>query len=212
MKADLDELTHHLGTYGDNFSFKYSINENELFRRYYEMVLRWNSRLHLTTLISPLDFAQRFILEAAFSIRFLSPTVDNIWDIGSGGGFPGIPFAILRPENKIYLVEASKNKAIFLKELVADLGLGNVSVINQRFQCIKSINSNSCLTTRALEKLGPLLPDLIVAFPLASQFLFFGTEDLIKTIPQHTNYQWSYTASKIPLSEKRQVISLVRFT
>ena len=54
-----------------------------------------------------------------------------VLDLGSGGGFPGILIGILRPKNKIHLVESSGKKCYFLKKVTSDLALKNISVINK---------------------------------------------------------------------------------
>ena len=212
MNAETEELSKNINKYCEDYSLKISISENELFLRYYESVLRWNPRLHLTTLASPFEFAHRFILEGAYSSKILSPNIHQIWDIGSGAGFPGIPLAILRPDLFVYLVEANRKKAIFLKELIAHLNLTNVVAINQRFQDIPSLSPNSCLTTRALEKLDNHLSDLLLRFSCIDQFLFFGSEFLLSNIPDQQKTPWSVTAYKIPFSEKRYIHTLNRST
>ena len=55
---------------------------------------------------------------------------DNIVDLGSGGGFPGVPIAITNPQKKVYLVERRQAKAAFLLNTINELGLQNTKVIN----------------------------------------------------------------------------------
>ena len=57
-------------------------------------------------------------------------------DVGSGGGVPGIPLAIARPDLRITLIESTKKKAVLLSGLVASLNLQNVSVLDQRAEQI----------------------------------------------------------------------------
>jgi 16S rRNA (guanine527-N7)-methyltransferase len=59
---------------------------------------------------------------------FGSPAID----IGSGGGFPGVPVKIARPELELTLLEANGKKAAFLSDLVRELGLNSVRVVNER--------------------------------------------------------------------------------
>src|ERR1044071_3066172 len=73
---------------------------------YFELVLKWNPRLHLTTLVDPQQFFQFHILESDFAASLLLPSVTRLWDLGSGLGIPGIPIAILRPDLPVHLVEA----------------------------------------------------------------------------------------------------------
>jgi 16S rRNA (guanine527-N7)-methyltransferase len=69
------------------------------------------------------------LLEALEGVRaFGSPAID----VGSGGGFPGVPIKIVKPELELTLLEANGKKAAFLADLVKELGLDGVRVVNER--------------------------------------------------------------------------------
>lgn len=57
-----------------------------------------------------------------------NPSIDQIYDLGSGNGFPGLVFAIVYPHIKVVLVEVDAKKCEFLRSLVQTLGLENASV------------------------------------------------------------------------------------
>ena len=61
---------------------------------------------------------------------------DTLIDVGSGGGLPGIPLAIARPDLHIALLEATRTKAKFLERCVRELALGNVVVVNDRAETV----------------------------------------------------------------------------
>src|SRR5215470_14405838 len=111
--------------------------EAYLLSKYYELVLKWNKRHHLTTLTRPQEFFERHILESSFSESLILPSVNQIWDIGSGLGVPGMIIAITRPDLGVHLLEASRNKSLFLVEAVDYLRLNNVEVIESRFEAVK---------------------------------------------------------------------------
>src|SRR5262245_29979262 len=113
--------------------------EADLLSKYYELVLKWNKRLHLTTLTQPQEFFERHILESAFAEILILPSVNQVWDLGSGLGVPGIVIAVLRPDLAVHLVEASLNKSLFLEEATVQLGLKNVDVIKSRFEELEGI-------------------------------------------------------------------------
>ena len=127
--------------------------EVDLLSEYYELVLKWNKRLHLTTLTQPQEFFERHILESAFSESLILSSVNQVWDLGSGLGVPGMVIAILRPDLDVCMVEASRNKTLFLEEAAAHLNLKNVKVIESRFESIERAPEESCLTVRAIEKM-----------------------------------------------------------
>src|SRR5215475_7308796 len=119
--------------------------EAYLLSKYYELVLKWNKRLHLTTLTQPQDFIERHILESAFSESLILPSVNQVWDLGSGLGVPGMVIAILRPDLNVRLIEASRNKTLFLEEAAAHLNLKNIKVVESRFEDVKVVPEESCL-------------------------------------------------------------------
>ena len=194
------------------YSRQFTNAEINLFCRYYELVLKWNDRLHLTTVTAPSEFAERHILESAFTLQHLLSSIDQIWDIGSGVGIPGVPLAILRPNLTVHLIEANPKKAIFLKELKFELGISNLQIINQRFEGMQGIRGNSCITTRALDDLSRLIPEILKLGQAGSQFLFLGNNQLLETLRLHIQPNSKLSSFKIPNSNNRQAISLTRFT
>lgn len=191
---------------------RFSDAENNLFYRYYQLVLKWNDRLHLTTITSPSEFAERHLLESAFALQHLLPTIQQVWDIGSGAGIPGIPFAILRPDLAVNLIESNKKKAIFLKEVKFELKIHNLQIFNQRFEEVKGVVANAGVTTRALDDLSRLTPKILKFGQPGSQFLFLGNEQLLEIIQMSLLLDWNVSSFSIPDSHTRRVISLTRFT
>jgi 16S rRNA (guanine527-N7)-methyltransferase len=91
---------------------------------------QWNARLNLTRIRDLEDSVRFHYCESLFLARFLPPGSLRIADIGSGGGFPGIPVAIARPECEVTLIESHQRKAVFLRESSRDLK--NVRVLSKR--------------------------------------------------------------------------------
>lgn len=201
-----------LSAYLQDFSIGFSTEQVTYFGRYYEFVLKWNYKLHLTTLLSPSDFAIRHILESAFAIPKLLPSLHYIFDVGSGVGVPGIPIAILRPDLTVTLIEGNKNKAIFLSEAREILGINNLKIINQRFEECQKPFQDFCVTTRALEKNARMIPKLLEWGQEGQQYLFWGNNYLLSVIQQHCLPSWQISCSKIPLSNNRLLISVIRST
>ncbi len=102
--------------------------------RHYELLLRWNQRLNLTTIKPGPEAVIRHYCESLFFAAHLPATSANIrvLDLGSGAGFPGIPIAVAKPGWHIILVESHKRKAVFLRE--SGRALANVSVISERLE------------------------------------------------------------------------------
>ena len=92
---------------------------------------KWNRRINLTAVSEAREAAYRHFGESAFLHREL-PETGSAVDVGSGGGFPGLPFAILRPDTRVTLVESKMRKAAFLRE--ASRACPNVTVAHCRIQ------------------------------------------------------------------------------
>lgn len=103
----------------------------EQMEAHFQLLLRWNEKLNLTRITDLPEAVTRHYAESAFLATHLPGVAGlRIADIGSGGGFPGVPLAILRPDARVDLVESRTRKAAFLREATADLG--NCRVLAQR--------------------------------------------------------------------------------
>jgi len=101
---------------------------------YIDLLLKWNSRINLTAIRDPGEIVQRHFGESLFAAQFMltQKSVETAIDLGSGAGFPGVPFAMLAPDVEITLIESQQKKATFLKELIYTLGLKNLKVFSDR--------------------------------------------------------------------------------
>jgi 16S rRNA (guanine(527)-N(7))-methyltransferase RsmG len=127
---------------------------------HYELMVRWNRSLNLTTISRLEDVVERHYCESLFLGTFLPPNPQIIADIGSGPGFPGFPVAVLRPDCTVTLIESHQRKAVFLKE--ASRALPNVRVIAKRaedisetFDCVISRAVSYRDLSRSLNRLAP---------------------------------------------------------
>jgi len=101
---------------------------------YIDLLLKWNARINLTAIREPSEIVQRHFGESLFAAKHLleQKLPQTAIDLGSGAGFPGVPFALLAPEVQVTLIESQQKKATFLKELVHALGLKNAKVFSDR--------------------------------------------------------------------------------
>jgi 16S rRNA (guanine527-N7)-methyltransferase len=195
-----------------NFPDSFTEAEIDLLSKYFEMVLKWNKRLHLTTLTQPQEFFERHILESAFSESLILPSVTQVWDLGSGLGVPGMVIAILRPDLVVRMVEAGRNKALFLEEAAAHLNLKNVEVIESRFEAIEGVPEESCLTVRAIEKMEKMIPEILRLGGEASQIMIFGSKGLEEKTRALLHDNKKIESLLIPGSNQRYVINIIRST
>ena len=166
---------------------------------YYDLLTRWNNRLHLVAPTSPEEFALRHVLESLVLIEHLPPNA-LVGDIGSGGGLPIIPNLIARPDIQGVLIESSTKKAIFLREALSETGTSaRATVIAARFENIDPPDVGF-ITSRALERFEEMVPQLVRWAPKNSVFLLFGGNALAKALESSG---LTFTTMLIPNSKQR---------
>jgi len=210
--ADLSRLRQLLTTETFSAGVPFGPAAVESLVQYFELVLKWNPSLHLTTLVSPAEFAQRHIAEAAFLTAQILPQVSQVFDFGSGLGVPGIPLAILRPDLTVTLVEANHKKAIFLDEVADWLQLGNVKVKASRLESLGLLPENTALAARAIDKMTTLLPLILKLGATAAQILLLGGAELRDSVAQNVPAAFHFQSTRLPASEARFLLDLRRST
>lgn len=125
--------------------------------KYVDLLLKWNARINLTAIRAQEEIIQRHFGESFFAVNYLlaQGPIEDVIDVGSGAGFPGVPFALLAPQIHVTLIESNHKKATFLKELVFTLGLANVMVFADRAE--RHSKTASLVTMRAVEKFDQAL-------------------------------------------------------
>jgi 16S rRNA (guanine527-N7)-methyltransferase len=105
---------------------------HDLLNRYLDLLIAGNEKMNLTRITDRGEAEVRHIGDALTVLPFLPARVHRLVDVGTGGGVPGIPLAIARPDAQVLLVESTAKKAIFLRETIAELKLTNVRVDARR--------------------------------------------------------------------------------
>lgn len=100
-----------------------------------QLVLEKNEVMNLTSIKDPDEFEIRHFYDSLYPARFMDfePGL-SVVDIGTGGGFPGIPLAISYPSLHFTLVDSTLKKLMFLDESVKELGLKNVTFVHGRLE------------------------------------------------------------------------------
>jgi 16S rRNA (guanine527-N7)-methyltransferase len=140
--------------------FQISIDSQQviLIQQYMRTLLRWNEKLNLTAIRSPLEILYRHFCESMFAAGAIPVDKGRLADIGSGPGFPGIPLKILRPELELCLVESNIKKGTFLAEVVRELQLTNSRVLISRYEELgEEVAPLDFVCSRAVGEFGPFL-------------------------------------------------------
>jgi len=120
---------------------------------YLALLNKWNKAYNLTAVRDPAEMVSRHLLDSIS----IAPHVDlggARWlDVGSGGGMPGIPLAILFPERSFSLLDSNGKKTRFLTQVKLELKLANVEVVHSRVEQFKPEQPYTGITSRAFSSL-----------------------------------------------------------
>jgi 16S rRNA (guanine527-N7)-methyltransferase len=123
----------------------------------------------------------RHILDSLNPLALFDPPPSSLLDVGSGGGLPGIPLALIWARARVTLLESRERKAGFLERVIRDLELSNARVAVARLRDLASLSSVArveAVTIRAVGRLPELLREATgIAVPGATWVYFLGTAE-----------------------------------
>ncbi len=115
-----------------------------------DLLLKWNKTYNLTALRDPEQAISHHLLDSLVILPHVGD--GNLLDVGSGGGLPGIPLAIARPELAVSMVDTVQKKATFLQQAAIELGLKNVAAHHARVEAMSGQYAQ--ISSRAFAEIG----------------------------------------------------------
>ena len=118
-----------------NYNIEISNEQIDKFNVYYNLLIKWNEKMNLTTITVYEDVIKKHFLDSVLLLKAFSKdsfVAKNIIDVGTGAGFPGIPLAIMLPDSRFTLIDSLNKRIEFLKEVVEILKIENVTLIHGR--------------------------------------------------------------------------------
>jgi 16S rRNA (guanine527-N7)-methyltransferase len=127
--------------------------------KYYELLIEWNNKFNLTTIIKEEDIYLKHFFDSLYITKFHDFNNKKICDFGTGAGFPGMVLAILFNNSNFTLLESNNKKVLFLNEVKNRLKLDNVTIINERAEIYGKTNREifDIVTCRAVSNLSIIL-------------------------------------------------------
>ena len=175
-------------------------------RTYISLLLRWNSKISLTTVIDPVEILKFHFGESLFALSNIPISDGRLADVGSGAGFPGLPLALVATSLEVILIESNLKKATFMSEVVRELKIMNATVWRGRFESFEQKATLSFVTARALGSYDALLKWSSAALNSDGRVtLWLGDRDAAN-ISSIGGWNWS-AAIQIPNSERRVIIT-----
>lgn len=103
----------------------------EKFYKYKNLILEWNKKINLTAITDEFEIVVKHFVDSLTINKYIEQN-KSIIDIGTGGGFPGIPLKILNKENKIVLFDSLNKRLMVLQEIIKELELENIETLHGR--------------------------------------------------------------------------------
>ena len=128
-------------------------SQQEQLLAYLALLIKWNQAYNLTAVRNPDEMVSRHLLDSLSVVPFVAQYGDNWLDVGSGGGMPGIPLAILFPERRFTLLDSNGKKTRFLTQVKLELKLANLEVIHSRVEEFRPQVPFSGICSRAFSSL-----------------------------------------------------------
>ena len=156
MKVGNSDWSNFLTKHAKGFEINLDRTQIQLFSIYAIELIKWTQKINITAIKDPIGVASKHFIDSLIPARFIPPGAELL-DIGSGGGFPGIPLKVLLPDLSVTLIDASRKKISFLKHIIRTLQLVNINAIHVRAEELahrpNHINRYDIVISRALSSL-----------------------------------------------------------
>lgn len=147
----IEKLTHGCAQLG----IELSATQQQQLWTHLDLLEKWNRSVNLTAITDRDDMVTHHLLDSLSIMQFVRG--QSLLDIGSGGGFPGLPLAIMRPDLSCTLLDSRQKRTEFLRNACVVLKLANVSVATERVESYQTAVKFDILVSRAFASLSDTL-------------------------------------------------------
>lgn len=128
-----------------------SQTQKDKLTEYLALLLKWNAAFNLSGVKDAGEMLSRHILDSLTLVPYMEG--NRILDVGTGPGLPGVPLAICFPEKRFDLLDSNGKKSRFVFQAKLQLGLGNVTVKNERIERYAPDEAIDVIVSRAFASL-----------------------------------------------------------
>ncbi len=171
----------HLQTTLAQFDIELSEAQLARYEGYRAAILEWNEKVNLTAITDPDEFEKKHFSDSV-AIAGLPELRDakRVIDVGTGGGFPGVPLAILFPDKEFVLMDSLAKRLTIVESVARDLGIDNVTVVHARAEDLGRSKTHreayDLCVSRAVANLRVLSEYCLPFVRIGGSFLAYKTE------------------------------------
>ncbi len=132
-----------------------SAEQQQLLLSYVGLLHKWNRAYNLTAVRQPEAMIERHLLDSLSVVPYIQG--QNIADVGTGPGLPGMVLAIVYPEKQFILMDSNGKKTRFLQQVKQELGLDNIAIYNGRVETYPQQQHFDTVISRAFASLNAML-------------------------------------------------------
>jgi 16S rRNA (guanine527-N7)-methyltransferase len=173
----------------------FDIGSDERFERLADLILEWNEKINVTAIRDRGEFMQKNVQDSLAPLGL--PEFDcakTALDLGTGGGFPGLPLAIACPDKDFFLVDSIAKKLKVVADAAEKLGLSNVQVLHSRAEDLAMAPKKGesprlpgretldCVVSRAVANMSTLSEYCLPLVRTGGHFIAFKTENAMEEI------------------------------
>lgn len=178
---------------------------------YRDLVVRWNRVHNLTAVRDPEAMLAYHLLDSLSVSPYLHG--DRVLDVGSGAGLPGIPLAVVNPQRRFVLLDASSKRVRFLRQVSVELELENVEAVHERIERYRPDAPFATVTSRAFASLADFAGAACGLLAAGGHMLAMKgrcPEEELQALPSGIRLHAIYELKVPGLDAQRHLIDLVR--
>jgi 16S rRNA (guanine527-N7)-methyltransferase len=230
--SDIDPTTHLLQLQEGCRSLGIPLNAQQLaqFELYYRGLVEWNEKFNLTAITDYVEVQVKHFLDSLVALPLITqelgeaipPTRSlHLLDVGTGAGFPGIPLKIVAPRLRVTLMDGTGKKIIFLREMIAALGLSDIEAVQGRAEEMGSDadyrDQFDLVTARAVAALNTLVEYLLPLVKRGGMAVIYKgasapqeVNEARKAIELLGGEMIRMDQTKVPLLEEQRFVLLIK--
>ena len=164
----------------------------EQYEKLADIILEWNEKINVTAIKDRNEFIEKNIVDSLMPLGLIEfEDSSNVMDLGTGGGFPGLPLAIACPDKQFTLVDSVGKKLKVVEDAARQLGLKNVKVVHGRAEDLagdKAFRERfDMVVSRAVANMSTLSEYCLPFVSLGGYFVAFKTENSEEEIAHAEN-------------------------